>query len=79
MCDGPTIVPLDEMLAAENEHTSLKSNCINPGPVRTKMRLEAYPAEDRDKLPAPEDILAAYIYLLGPDSQGVTGQSFDIQ
>jgi hypothetical protein len=43
------------------------------------MRLEAYPAEDRDKLPAPEDILAAYVYLLGPDSKGVTGQSFDIQ
>lgn len=70
---------LSQMLAAENEHTSLKSNCINPGPVRTKMRLEAYPAEDRDKLPAPEDILAAYVYLLGPDSRGVTGQSFDIQ
>ena len=70
---------LSQMLAAENEHTSLKSNCINPGPVRTKMRLEAYPAEDRDKLPAPEDILAAYVYLLGPDSQGVTGQSFDVQ
>jgi NAD(P)-dependent dehydrogenase (short-subunit alcohol dehydrogenase family) len=70
---------LSQMLAAENEHTSLKSNCINPGPVRTKMRLEAYPAEDRDKLPAPEDILAAYVYLLGPDSKGVTGLSFDAQ
>ena len=70
---------LSQMLASENEHTSLKSNCINPGPVRTKMRLEAYPAEDRDKLPAPEDILAAYVYLLGPDSKGVTGRSFDIQ
>jgi NAD(P)-dependent dehydrogenase (short-subunit alcohol dehydrogenase family) len=70
---------LSQMLAAENEHTSLRSNCINPGPVRTKMRLEAYPAEDRDKLPAPADILAAYVYLLGPDSKGVTGQSIDIQ
>ena len=70
---------LSQMLAAENEHTPLRSNCINPGPVRTKMRLEAYPAEDRDKLPRPEDILAAYVYLLGPESKGVTGQSFDIQ
>jgi len=43
------------------------------------MRLEAYPAEDRDALKRPEEILATYLYLLGPDSQGVTGQSFDAQ
>ena len=41
---------LSQMIANENLHTPLRSNCINPGPVRTKMRLEAYPAEDRDKL-----------------------------
>ena len=73
------IEALFQMLAAENEHTTLRSNCINPGPVRTKMRLEAYPAEDREKLIAPEDVTATYIYLLGPDSKGVTGKSFDIQ
>jgi NAD(P)-dependent dehydrogenase (short-subunit alcohol dehydrogenase family) len=73
------IEALSQMLAAENEHTPLRSNCINPGPVRTKMRLEAYPAEDRDKLKGPEDILAAYIYLLGPESAGVSGESIDAQ
>ena len=69
---------LSQMLAAENEHTSLRSNCINPGPVRTRMRLEAYPAEDRDKLATPDQVLAGYVYLLGPDSKGVTGQSIDL-
>ena len=54
-------------------------NCINPGATRTNMRLEAYPAEDRETLKRPEEILPAYIYLLGPDSQGVTGQSIDAQ
>ena len=73
------IESLSQMVAAENEHTSVRSNCINPGPVRTKMRLEAYPAEDRDQVPAPEDILAGYVYLLGPDSKGISGQRFDIQ
>lgn len=73
------IESLSQMVAAENEHTSVRSNCINPGPVRTKMRLEAYPAEDREQIPPPEDILAGYVYLLGPDSKGVSGQSFDIQ
>ena len=70
---------LSQILAAENSHTALRFNCINPGPVRTKMRLEAYPAEDRDTLLIPEDVVPAYVYLLGPDSKGVTGQSFDIQ
>lgn len=70
---------LSQILANENRHTPLRANCINPGPIRTKMRLEAYPAEDRDALKRPEDIMAAYVYLLGPDSKGVTGQSFDVQ
>ena len=70
---------LSQVLADEHRHGDLRSNCINPGPTRTKMRLEAYPAEDRDKLNRPEDILATYVYLLGPDSKGMTGQSFDAQ
>jgi NAD(P)-dependent dehydrogenase (short-subunit alcohol dehydrogenase family) len=70
---------LSQILADENRHTPLRVNCINPGPVRTKMRLAAYPAEDRDALLGPKDIMATYVYLLGPDSAGVTGQSFDVQ
>jgi NAD(P)-dependent dehydrogenase (short-subunit alcohol dehydrogenase family) len=70
---------LSQILADENRHTPLRVNCINPGPTRTKMRLAAYPAEDRDALKRPEDIMATYVYLLGPDSAGVTGQSFDVQ
>lgn len=68
-----------QVLADEHRHTHLRSNCINPGATRTNMRLAAYPAEDRDALLRPEQILAPYIYLLGPDSAGVTGQSLDAQ
>ena len=70
---------LSQVLADEHRHGSLRSNCVNPGATRTKMRLEAYPAEDRDALKRPEKILSAYVYLLGPDSAGVTGQSFNAQ
>ena len=70
---------LAQILAAENQHTTLRVNMINPGPVRTAMRLAAYPAEDRDALPKATDILASYVYLLGPDSEGVTGKRFDAQ
>lgn len=73
------IEALSQILADEMRHTGLRSNCVNPGPVRTKMRLEAYPAEDRDALLTPTDILAGYVYLLGPDSKGVSGKSFDLQ
>jgi len=70
---------LSQVLADEHRHSKLRSNCINPGATRTKMRLAAYPGEDRDALKRPEEILAPYIFLLGPDSKEITGQSFDAQ
>jgi NAD(P)-dependent dehydrogenase (short-subunit alcohol dehydrogenase family) len=70
---------LSQILADENRHTPLRSNCVNPGATRTNMRLEAYPAEDRDLLKTPIDVLPTYVYLLGPDSRGITGQSLDAQ
>jgi len=70
---------LSQVLAAEHVHNDLRVNCVNPGATRTNMRLAAFPGEDRDKLKRPEEILPTYIYLLGPDSQGITGQSLDAQ
>ncbi len=70
---------LAQVLANEHRHDKLRVNCINPGATRTGMRLAAYPAEDRDKLKRPEEILATYIYLLGRDSKGLTGESLDAQ
>jgi NAD(P)-dependent dehydrogenase (short-subunit alcohol dehydrogenase family) len=70
---------LCQVLASEHSHGKLRVNCVNPGATRTKMRLAAYPAEDRDLIKRPEDILSTYVYLLGPDSKGVTGKSLDAQ
>lgn len=70
---------LSQILANEHPHTAARFNCINPGGTRTKMRLAAFPAEDPDDLPTPEDVLPTYLYLLGPDSAGVTGESLDCQ
>ncbi len=70
---------ISQVLADEHRHGKLRANCINPGATRTNMRLAAYPGEDRDRLKRPEEILAPYVYLLGPDSKGVTGGSFDAQ
>jgi len=66
--------------ADELENTSnIRVNSINPGPTRTRMRLKAYPGEDRDLLKTPDEIAGTYLYLLGPDSKGITGQQFDAQ
>lgn len=70
---------LCQVLASEQEHGNLRVNCINPGSVRTEMRRAAYPAEDRNALKGPDEILPTYMYLLGPDSKGVTGKSLDAQ
>jgi NAD(P)-dependent dehydrogenase (short-subunit alcohol dehydrogenase family) len=70
---------LAEVLAHEYEGQRLRVNVVNPGAVRTSLRALAYPAEDATRLAAPEDITATYLYLLGPESAGVTGRHFDCQ
>jgi NAD(P)-dependent dehydrogenase (short-subunit alcohol dehydrogenase family) len=71
---------LMRMLADELEsQPAMKVNSVNPGKVKTNMRLQAYPAEDRSTLAEPQAVLLPYLYLLGPDSRGVTGQVFDSQ
>jgi len=39
---------LSQVLADEHRHSKLRVNCINPGPTRTKMRLQAYPGEETE-------------------------------
>ena len=74
------IEALATTLADETEfRKTLRVNSLNPGPVRTEMRRVAFPAEDREALATPESIVGTYLYLLGPDSRGVTGQQFDAQ
>jgi NAD(P)-dependent dehydrogenase (short-subunit alcohol dehydrogenase family) len=71
---------LMHMLADELEaQPAMRVNSVNPGKVRTNMRLQAYPAEDRSALAEPESVVGPYLYLLGPDSRGISGQVVDCQ
>ena len=64
-----------QILADELEaNTPVRVNSLDPGPVRTGLRLMAYPYEDRDALPRPTDVVKPFLFLLGPDSKGITGQ-----
>jgi len=67
------------MQTLADELDSMRINCINPGKTRTAMRRAAYPAEDPTTLKTPADIMPTYLYLMGADSSGVTGQSLDCQ
>lgn len=58
---------------------NVRANSVNPGATRTGMRAQAYPGENPANNPLPEDIMPVYLYLMGPDSQGVNGQAFDAQ
>ena len=67
-----------QVLADELENTSkVRVNSLNPGATNTAMRRSAYPAEKPTTNPSPEEIMATYLYLMGDDSAGVTGQAFN--
>lgn len=69
---------LMQVLADELENTSrVRVNSLNPGATNTAMRRSAYPAETPTVNPSPKDIMPAYLYLMGDDSVGVTGQAVD--
>jgi len=71
---------MSQILAQELEtNTQIRVNSLDPGAVRTRMRTLAYPGENALANVTPETVMPAYLYLLGPDSRGITGQQFEAQ
>ena len=71
---------LSQVLAAEmSGNTTVRVNVLNPGPVRTLMRRQAFPSEDADALTTPQVVAEQYLWLLGPQTRDLTGQSIDCQ
>ena len=70
---------LMQVMADEMDDTPIRANSLNPGATRTDMRAHAYPGENPDNNPTPAEIMPLYLYLMGPDSTGVTGQAFNAQ
>lgn len=70
-----------QILSSElaSQSPAIRANAINPGATRTSMRANAYPEENPDTLPSPEDIMPLYLYLMGKDSLEINGQSLDAQ
>lgn len=56
----------------------IRVNGVDPSPVRTKLRLTNFPGINPEDFAAPEDVLAPYLYFIGPDSKGVTGTNYKL-
>ncbi len=68
-----------QTLAEELEsNTSIRVNSIDPGAVNTALRRIAYPAEDSSLLRSPEEVTRPFLYLVGPESRGITGKQFTL-
>ncbi|MDA8092504.1 MAG: YciK family oxidoreductase [Betaproteobacteria bacterium] len=55
-------------------YSNVRINALIPGPVDSPLRLRTHPAELKDTMRKPEDLMSTYLYLMGRDSAGTTGQ-----
>jgi NAD(P)-dependent dehydrogenase (short-subunit alcohol dehydrogenase family) len=70
---------LMQLLADEMEaNTSVRVNSFDPGPVATAFRSLAYPGDNPERLAKPENVVRPHLYLMSPDSKGVTGKQFNL-
>jgi NAD(P)-dependent dehydrogenase (short-subunit alcohol dehydrogenase family) len=53
----------------------LRINTLIPGPVRSPQRARTHPGEEKLALRDPRDLIASYLYLIGPDSRTISGRT----
>jgi NAD(P)-dependent dehydrogenase (short-subunit alcohol dehydrogenase family) len=54
--------------ANEIATTAMRANLISPGPIRTELRVEAWPGEDPSTVPLPEEVAPIIADLLSPET-----------
>ncbi|MDQ3186166.1 MAG: YciK family oxidoreductase [Pseudomonadota bacterium] len=54
---------------------NLRINVLIPGPVHTPQRTRTHPGEVKHDLRQPLDLMPSYLYLMGPDSKAVRGET----
>jgi NAD(P)-dependent dehydrogenase (short-subunit alcohol dehydrogenase family) len=69
---------LAKTYANEAADSALRVNLLNPGPMRTRMRSQAFPGEDPASLPPADSILPLALKLLSEETE-VNGQRFDFR
>jgi NAD(P)-dependent dehydrogenase (short-subunit alcohol dehydrogenase family) len=69
---------LAKTYAHEVQSTAVRVNLLNPGPMRTKMRRQAFPGEDENTLPLPEAVVPLALSLLTGET-AANGESFEFE
>jgi len=72
------LLALAATLADECEsRANLRINAIVPGPIRSPLRMQTHPGEDRSALPQPEAIVPLYLHLVASQSKAESGIRVD--
>jgi len=72
------LATLAAIWADELEHAGKpRLNVLVPGPIASPQRFQSHPGEDRASLRPPEAVAASFLYLLGPESAGLSGQTLE--
>ncbi len=71
---------LSQIVADELESESnLRINTLDPGDVNTRWFQHAFPGRELDHVVTPDSLKWAYLYLMGPDSRGISGHKLTLQ
>jgi NAD(P)-dependent dehydrogenase (short-subunit alcohol dehydrogenase family) len=74
------VATLARELADEwDNRPSLRINAVIPGPIRSPLRGQSHPAEDRAALPPPEALAPLYLHLIAGQAKGDSGMLVDAQ
>jgi hypothetical protein len=57
----------------------MRINTVIPGAVQSPQRRKSHPGEITENLPDAESIMSLYLYLMGHESSGISGQVFEAQ
>lgn len=60
-------------------YPNLRINTLIPGAVDTPQRTQTHPGSNNRLLPKPADLMKTYLFLMGPNSVGITGKTFNCQ
>ena len=74
-CEGLMQTLADEL----RDSSPIRVNSLDPGIVQSGLRARLYPGEDPKRWPPAEAVTASYLYLLGPDAHGISGQALSAQ
>ncbi len=74
------VATLARELADEWENRAhLRINAVIPGPIRSPLRGQTHPGEDKSVLPPPEALVPLYLHLIAGQSKADSGMLIDAQ